>query len=195
MYKAVFKIQSDCISEIKQEIFTPFVRCYYIHSIVLIVNGMACEEGVDFEIDGFLIKWEGDFSLEKSYSIVCEIDYFYMKPDEDRALDFVVDSTYADNDKTNTIISKHYIRGQFSLDNGLYNNAVSNFGTALEGILNKKLEKKTLGQLVDKSEPMIFIKNIRDKIHPGRISVDGEITRKEAIQVRDCLEKILMQKR
>lgn len=195
MYKAVFKIQSECIDVAQQQIFAPFVRCYYIHNIVLLVNGIAYEESIDFELDGFLIKWNGDFSLATNESIVCQIDYHYMKPDEENALDFIVDSTYTDPDKTNSIISKHYVRGQFSLDNGLYNNAVSNFGTTLEGILNKKFSSQGLNLLIDKKNTsMVFLKKQRNKVHPNRISEEGEVARKEAIEARIQLEKIILEK-
>jgi hypothetical protein len=48
MYKAVFKIQKDCIDEQNQKIFTPFIHCYELHSVVMLVNGESQEQDADF---------------------------------------------------------------------------------------------------------------------------------------------------
>ena len=88
------------------------------------------------------------------------------------------------------------------MDNGLYKNAVLNFGTTLEALLNKNLQDKKLCDLIkdysgatDKTamteNEMTSIRNLRNKVHPHRISQTQDITRKEAINTRNQLEIII----
>lgn len=41
---------------------------------------------------------------------------------------------------------------------------------------------------------MVFLKKQRNKVHPNRISEEGEVARKEAIEARIQLEKIILEK-
>lgn len=149
MYKGIFKVTGNLIDEANQELFTPFVNCYHLHSATISFNGISYEEDIDFSFIGNKTKWNADFNIESTDIFNFEINYFYIKPDNINILDFLVDGTYVNPAKTKEIISKHYIEGQFSLDNGLYKNAVLNFGTALEGILNKSLTSKKLDKLIN----------------------------------------------
>lgn len=197
MFKGIFKITSNLIDVENQEIFTPFVNCYHLHSAILSFNGISYEEDADFNFEGFKTKWTGAFNLEEEDVLIFDLNYFYIKPDNLNVLSFIVDNTYTNPAKSNEIISKHYIEGQFSLDNGLYKNAVLNFGTALEGILNKSLANQDLNYLIenypgeaDKSK-MHTLRKLRNKVHPNRISSTQDVTRKEAIEARQNLELIL----
>lgn len=99
--------------------------------------------------------------------------------------------------RSREIISKHYISGQFSLDNGLYKEAALNFGTVLEGVLSKDLSSKSLNDLIrDYSGSaditlMNEIRKFRNKVHPKLIGTSQDITRYEGIKARNNLEIIL----
>ncbi|KIC61325.1 hypothetical protein [Chryseobacterium taiwanense] len=196
MYKAIFKISNHCIDVPAQEIFTPFINCYHLHSSTIFVNGVSYEEDESYEFDQYRTKWKGPFELQNDYDIIIELNYFYMRPDA-KVLNFIIDSTYTNPDKSSEITSKHYIEGQFSLDNGLYKNAALNFGTALEALLNKDLSTTPLFNLInsytgsaDKTK-MHFVRELRNKVHPNKIAETEEITRKQAIIARNTLEIIL----
>jgi hypothetical protein len=197
MFKAIFKVTGSLIDVANQEIFTPFVNCYHLHSAIISFNGVSYEEDNDFNFNGYKTKWTGAFTLVDTDVLIFDLNYFYIKPDNLNVLSFIVDGTYTDPNKSNEIISKHYIEGQFSLDNGLYKNAVLNFGTALEGILNKPLANQDLNDLInnypgvaDKTK-MHSLRQLRNKVHPNRISSTQDVTRKEAIEARQNLEIIL----
>lgn len=199
MYKAIFKISFECIDLLKQEIFTPFINCYNIHSAYMIVNGAIYEEDVVFKLDNHLTKMIGQNELEDGDHIIMELNYFYMRNEDKQILSFLIseEGEYSDVVLTNEIASKHYVEGQFSLDNGLYKNAALNFGTVLEGLLNKRLESTTLNSLIEDftnhedRELMHFIRLLRNKVHPNRLMNTEDITRREATEARNNLEIIL----
>lgn len=199
MYKAIFKISIECIDFSKQVIFTPFINCYIIHSAYMIVNGVIYEENVDFKFENHLTKMIEGNELEDGDHIIIELNYFYMRNEDNQILSFLINDKkgYTHIDLTNEIVSKHYVEGQFSLDNGLYKNAALNFGTVLEGLLNKRLENTTLNSLIEKDidnddkERMHSIRLLRNKVHPNRLIETEDICRKEAIEARNNLEIIL----
>ena len=197
MYKAVYKIHSDCLDEKSQKIFTPFINCYQIHSVTIYANGLAQEHEIDFIFNNEETEWISEIRFSNNWSLIFDINYFYIRPENIEVLGFLVNEIYSNPDKSKEIISKHYIDGQFSLDNGLYKNAVLNFGTTLEGLLNKKLERVDLHDLIEsydgdaKKEDMHFIRELRNKVHPNRITESQDITRKEAIKARNIMESIL----
>ena len=197
MFKAIFKIENKCIDIANQEIFTPFINCYHLHSLTISMNGVSYEEDDDFKIIGYKIKWTGAFDLEAGDKLILDINYFYIRPDDTNVLSFLIDSSYSNSVKSNEIISKHYIEGQFSLDNGMYKNAALNFGTTLEGLLNKTLTNQNLNILIDNYQgeadkiAMHKIRELRNKVHPNKISMSEDITRQEAIDARNLLEEIL----
>ena len=196
MYKAIYKIQTECLDGVSKTIFTPFIKCYHIHSVIIYANGIAQEMDVDFYFDNYKTIWFEQY-FENNWSMIFDINYFYMRPDDIEVLSFLVDSSFINQIKSKEIISKHYIEGQFSMDNGLYKNAVLNFGTTLEGILNKDLRRMDLNDLIesfcgsaDKND-MHFIRQLRNKVHPNQISATQDISVKEAVEARNKLEKIL----
>ena len=197
MYKAIYKVTDGCIDIVTQEIFSPFINCYHLHSATISFNGVSYEEDNDFVFDGYKTRWTGAFHLEVGDTLIYDLNYFYIRPDDTNVLSFIIDHTYTNPAKSNEIIAKHYIEGQFSLDNGLYKNAVLNFGTTLEGILNKTLANQDLNDLIiaypsaaDKVA-MHSIRTLRNKVHPNRISATQDVTRKEAIEARNQLEAIM----
>lgn len=197
MYKALYKIQNDCVNETTQEIFTPFINCYQIHSVTVYINGLALEQDIEFNFIDYKTKCTCGYSIGTRDSIIFEINYFYIRPDDIDVLGFLVDHTFSNQTKSKEIISKHYIEGQFSLDNGLYKNAVINFGITLEGILNKNLANTKLNNLINNysgisdKDDMHFIRQLRNKVHPNQINLTQDITRKEAVEVRNKLETIM----
>lgn len=197
MYKSIYKIQPNCIDIANQKLFTPFINCYELHSTRLYINGVSYEEGIDYNFSNEWTNWIGSFDIEVDDSIIFEIDYFYIRKHNIEILSFLIDSSYSNPSDTKEIVSKHYVEGQFSLDNGLYKNAVINFGTVLEGLLNKGLTNIKLVDLISNyrglanSSDMTDIKNLRNKVHPNRISLTQDITRTEAVDARNKLERIL----
>lgn len=199
MFKAIFKISEECIDIGNQEIHTPFINCYTIHSAYMFVNGIVYEQDVDFEFENHLTKWKGSFEIESRDSIILELNYFYIRNEDYRILNCITegDAEYSQIELTNKIISKHYTEGQFSLDNGLYKNSALNFGTVLEGILNKSMTNTTLNELIVKyrgsvdKNLMHSIRVLRNKVHPNKLIETEDITRKEAIDARYNLEIIL----
>jgi hypothetical protein len=53
MYKAIYKINKESLDVVNKKIFTPFIKCYHIHSITIYVNGIAYEEGMDFQLSNY----------------------------------------------------------------------------------------------------------------------------------------------
>lgn len=201
MYKSIFKISFQCIDFSKQEIHTPFINCYIIHSAYMIVNGVIYEENVVFKFENHFTKMLEGNKLEDGDHIIIELNYFYMRNEDKQILNFLISEErgYSHMDLTNGIVSKHYVEGQFSLDNGLYKNAALNFGTVLEGLLNKRLGDTPLNSFIedyidddnDNKERMHSIRLLRNRVHPNRLIETEDISRKEAIEARNNLEIIL----
>lgn len=207
MYKAIYKVQNECIDKSMGRIFAPFLMCYHLHSLEVMRNGVQQEESVDFLIDKTeWIRWKDAQvikNLPEGESIIIGINYFYKREDDSQILKFKIDQLnqmgrYSHPNKTIEIISKHYMDGQFSFDNGLYKNAVLNFGIVLEGLLNEKLNNKfTLEKLINMNQgaanktDMHFIRELRNKVHPAKLLNFNDITREEAIECRNKLEIIL----
>jgi hypothetical protein len=195
MYKAIYKIQPDCLDSSNRTIFTPFINCYQIHSVSVYANGLVQEQEVDFVFSGCNTIWNEDY-FRNDWAIVFDINYFYMKPNNVKVLSFLVNDAFTYESRTKEIISKHYIEGQFSLDNGLYKNAVLNFGTTLEALLNKDLSYANFEKLINSCKyscklEMLAIKDLRNRVHPNNILDSKDISRVEAVQARNYLEKIL----
>lgn len=149
MYKSRYLVDPGLVDESGQKIFVPYTLCYSIHSIVVLINGLNVEEGTAFCLNDEFFVWKpsAGYRLERTDRVVLEINYFYKTSWNDISTFsnslFAVDSTVQSGviDKRRSIFSKHYIDGQFALDNGLYKESVMDFGTALETILNSSLEK------------------------------------------------------
>lgn len=196
MYKAVYKIQDGCIDVENSKLFTPFVKCYWLHSAVLTINGVSYEEDIDFYFEDHYTCLNSGFDLSEC-SVILDLNYFYIKRDENEILGFLIDGTYQDKSRSKEIVSRHYAEGQFSLDNGLYKNAVLNFGTVVEGLLNKDFGGKGFVALINEyrgmadKEDMHFIRKLRNKVHPNQIHKINDVGRRDAVEARNKLEVIL----
>jgi len=194
MYKAVYKIQHDCIVQGENRIFTPFLNCYELHSVFVNFGGLF-EDEIDFRENYTFIK--RFYKSADGYRITFDINYFYMNLNNTKMFDSIIDSSFKYPKNSRLIASKHYTEGQFSLDNGLYKNAVMNFGTALECLLNKRLDNSKFDNLIESyngqasKEDMHLIRELRNKVHPNRIKDFQDITQREAVEARNKLEIIL----
>lgn len=202
MYKAIYQIQKDCILENK--IFVPFYKCYQIHNYRLSLNGQILQWNTDWIIysSGF-IDLNLSYKTTSDWSIIVDIDYFYKSQ-----IHTIFPSILNKNKilfENNTIqqkrfeiISQHYVDGQFSLDNWLYKEAVQNFATVVEVLLNPKLDDsqmlhKRITNFWDQTIKlsMNYIRVIRNKIHPNKLLQSNICTQQEATKCRNELEKIL----
>jgi hypothetical protein len=194
MYKAIYRIQPDCIDEKENKIFTPFLNCYEVHS-VFVNSGGLIEDALSFDGNYTYIKTL--YIHDKSFRLTFDINYFYMNLNNTNIFDYIIDSKYKDPHNSKKIAAKHYIEGQFSLDNGLYKNAILNFGTTLECLLNKNLNGWNFKKLIEQYEgsaskdEMHSIRDLRNKVHPNRITDMEDINQSDAIEVRNKLEVIL----
>lgn len=215
MYKAVYELQKDCWEKEEKRIFAPFLMCYHLHTIDLMRNGLSQLENDDFnikelnEIDKAYISFDDLIKMDDYESLILSIDYFYKRADSKKILDFKFNElkhTYKwkNIDKSIEIASTHYMDAQFSLDNGLYKNAVLNFGIVLESLANTDLDGnfnlKEFTESYSKNQriksEMNEIREYRNKVHPNKIfdissGNNIDITRKDAIKCRNYMEKIL----
>jgi len=196
MYKAKYKIQKELIDNSKNRIYTPFLQCYYLHSVTFFYNGISHDLFNEFDISHPYITLKGPFDFGDNDSLVFEVNYHYMHKDA-QIFDHIIDNTYSDETKSNSIASKHYIEAQFSLDNGLYKNAVLNLGTSLETLLNKTLTNQNLQNLIDNhsgaadKKLMHDLRQLRNRVHPNRIVETQDVDIVEALKVREDFELIL----
>ena len=194
MYKAIYRIQPECIDEKENKIFTPFLNCYELHSVFANSDG---------HIENIFYKEENFSYIKRLYihdnyfNLTFDINYFYIRLNNTPIFESIINSSYKDTENSKSIASKHYIEGQFSLDNGLYKNAVMNFGTTLECLLNKRLDNSKFEKLINQyqglasKEDMHYIRELRNKVHPNRIKDFQDITQSEAVDARNKLEVIL----
>lgn len=194
MYKAIYRIQPECIDEKENVIFTPFLNCYELHSVFVNFGGLQEDEIL---LNGNYTFIQTFYKGYNGFKITFDINYFYMNLTNRTMFDSIIDSSFKDPKNSRLIASKHYTEGQFSLDNGLYKNAVMNFGTALECLLNKRLDNSKFEKLIESyngqasKEDMHLIRELRNKVHPNRIKDFQDITHREAIEARNKLEVIL----
>jgi hypothetical protein len=191
MYKAIYRIQSECIDPKENKIFTPFMNCYELHSVFVNINGLIED---DTRIEGNYTFLNMPYPIDREWKTTFDINYFYMNLNNTNIFDCLIDSKYKYPLNSKKIAAKHYVEGQFSLDNGLYKNAILNFGTTLECLLNKALDRSELADLIKEydgfasKEDMDKIRVLRNKVHPNRIKDMHEINQSDAIQVRNMLE-------
>ncbi len=206
MYTAKIQCQNELLDVPNQKIFLLNLICYEIKSVKLMINGILYQENEDFSIEVPFIKFYGAFKIENDDSIVIFIDYFYKRNSDSREMLNLVErliqqfesspSTQLEitkREKRAEIFVAHFISANFSLDNGLYKEAVMNFGTCVEVILNTELKNKTLNSLIANSkyvqkvnQNLDSIRNYRNKIHVNKLDSTSDITRKDA---EDCKNK------
>ena len=101
----------------------------HLHTVKIVINGVFYLRGFHCEhpwiyFDEALLG----FPIGEDDEIYIEGHYFY-KTDAINLWDSVVDASYpqASSNDTKRILSRHYIDGHFSLDNGLYKEAQAFF--------------------------------------------------------------------
>jgi len=194
MYKAIYRIQPECIDPKENKIFAPFLNCYELHSVFVNINGLIED---DIRIEGNYAYVNKPYPIDREWKTTFDINYFYMNLNNTNIFDYLIDSKYEDPPNSKKIAAKHYVEGQFSLDNGLYKNAILNFGTTLECLLNKVLDKSDLADLIKQydgfasKEDMDAIRILRNKVHPNRIKDMQDINQSDAVKTRNMLEVIL----
>jgi hypothetical protein len=203
-YSTLYPLSPFTVDSAKQRIFAPVCATMHIHTIKLCINGQSQVRGFKVQhpwvlVDNVVLGCE----IESSDELWLEIEYFY-KSNYGDVLDTLVDKTYQANtaSKTKSILSNHYVDGHFALDNGLYKEAVTNFGTVIETLVNRKLEDNTtLDALISKdptasSDPNIQkymhdLRKLRNRVHPNQISKIGSIGREDAEDARFKLQDII----
>lgn len=202
MYSTLYTFTEGVKDFSNQRIFAPIVGAMKINTMKIAVNGVSYAQG--FKIDGCWLVFNrehfGSRILTEGGEVALEVDYFY-KSDVNNLLNSVVDSTYKFADKTKEILSQHYIDGHFSLDNGLYKEAVINFGVVVEALVNRKMSTGSLCEKIridkcaeqDKSIQlkMLDIKKLRNRVHPNRIAEYGAVNREDAYSARFNLQEIM----
>lgn len=196
MYSTSFTLSFSQFIPANNTVFAPFLRCYQIQHATLLFNGLVQVEPENFTLGERHINLPTDYAFMETDHLVLNLTYFYKSALED-VFDFIIDGTFANPASSNRIASSHYIEAQFSLDNGLYKNAALNFGTTLEALLNRTLNNARLVDLIN-SHPdvalrpdMHYIRMLRNRVHPEQINLVQEVTRLEAIECRNKIEKIL----
>jgi hypothetical protein len=200
-YSIQYVFTSSAIDEAGQRIFAPVIGAINVHTINIFCGALPNIKG--FSISHPWIVLDGNIighKIEKSDEIYVVADYFYKTSDKN-ILSFAIGSNYSDKEKTGEILASHYIDGHFALDCGLYKEAVFNFGTVVEALVNTNLEYCRLESGITKdvrfqNEPdlkqkMLFINSLRNRVHPEQISNVGLITREEALKARLVLQDII----
>ncbi len=203
MHSTLCPLSKHVIDGSAQRIFAPVISTMHLHTIKIVINGVFYLRGFRCEhpwiyFDEALLG----FPIGEDDEIYIEGHYFY-KTDATNLWDSVVDASYplATANDTKRILSRHYIDGHFSLDNGLYKEAVINFGTVVEALVNRTLSREKLEVLINKDPTSLLdssiqnkmhnLRNLRNRVHPNQISANGEITREEAENARYELQEIM----
>lgn len=186
----------------KQQIFAPILGAYIEHSVDLRINQIFYPRG--FSQNGIWLELDTaalGFSLDKDDEVGIQIEYFF-KSSHDRLLGFLVRRHYAADtrEKTVEIMSDHYIDGNFAFDNGLHREAVMNFGTVLESILDLELNgEKSLNDFIKAEKTatsqiksdMNEIRKARNSVHPSRLKTSAKVSRMDAQRVREALHRVM----
>lgn len=199
-YTTRFKLSPASIDALNCRVFAPILGAVQRHIVVVEINGLP--EDTDFYLQPPWLELDRSklgFDLEPSDKLSLHVEYFY-KADAPYLFGFLTGHT-ADDHRTE-IISKHYIDGHFSFDNGLYKEAVLNFGTVLEAVLNVNFTKANLVDLIktescaatnkDVRDHMHLIRKLRNKVHPREISKTADVGPHDAAQARLALQEIIL---
>jgi hypothetical protein len=202
-YSTQFEFAEGVLDEPLQRIFAPIVGAWFVQSSRLSINGQMIMSG--FRLEHPWIVWDQTdvgYALHVGDNVCLQADYFY-KTDRIHLLDCVLPRDYpsATAGAAKEIMSTHFIDGHFAFDNGLYKEAVSNFGTVAEALLNRTMENTALKTLITndpvaKKAPTIqdslnFIRELRNRVHPNQIKSSGNISFEDARSARHQLQKIL----
>lgn len=218
MYKSIIFTPSIAFDLTKARIFVPTLTACILQSIEFLIPGAATQKSLDeFEIKGPFIVLDSSLTalLQADNQFIIHVDYHYKSSEHepvckelaDNVLSQTLSSPPATPDeidihrKRTEIFVKHYINGIFAFDSGLYKEAVLNFGTVLEVMLNTELNNISLGGqrgLIATTtiapglrDNMTFIRECRNKVHANRIADLGDISRLESRKCRMNLDEIL----
>ena len=217
MYRTLIRTEKGAIDRVKQRVCLPVLAAYEIHSVHIDFIDSAHYESVDFRIEVPFVVWLNNCTAarmlgdEEDDCLYLHVDYFYRKADsapECKLLaDGLIDSTFRSSpstkeidvaEKRKEIFTKHYISGHFALDNGLFKEAVVNFETVVEVLLNTELKYANLRDLIERTplapsyhDEMSFIGDCRNKVHPERLRDVGDVSRADAMRCRQDLALII----
>jgi len=202
-YSTLYPLSQTTVDFTQQRIFAPVCAAMQIHTMKLYINGQVQVRGFRFlhpwlSVDKVVLGFE----IDNTDELWLEIGYFY-KSDRADLLDTLVNSSYPTTtaSKTKSILSTHYIDGHFALDNGLYKEAITNFGTVIETLVNRDLSHSQLNCLISNdpvaiSDPKVQhymhdLRELRNRVHPNQISKMGSISRENAESARFKLQDIV----
>lgn len=202
VYTTRFQFSPASIDVPNHRLFAPVLGAVHSHIVEVDINGVR--EDTEFWL---LHPWlqldqtKLGFRLAKDDRISLHMEYFY-KVDRPGLFWFMTGCKEETPDRRTQIISKHYIDGHFAFDNGLYKEAVLNFGTVVEAILNVELKVRNLRNMIDTEicastdrgirERMHMVRTLRNKVHPERIDETADVSKHDAMQARLALQEIIL---
>ena len=214
MYRSLITLQAGAHDSSNSRIFIPELASCNIHSVQFDIAGAPGQfETLDFNIEPPFLVLDSYINalLNTDSKFIVKIDYHGLSQ-SDRYSDLSKSIIQATLDSTPSaaeinaiskraeIFSKHFSHGQFALDIGLYKEAVLNYGTVLETLLNLDLRHASLNNLINSSgyEPvskslMHEIRECRNRVHPEQLSNFGDVSRTEAIKSRHSVNLIMNQ--
>jgi len=217
MYRTLIRTEDGAIDREKRRVFLPVLAAYEIHSVWIDFLGCTTQyESIDFQIDVPFVHWLNTETAEmlgkkEDDRVFLHVDYFYRKPDTapgcKRLANGLIASTLkreptpnekAIVEKREEIFAKHYISGQFALDNGLFKEAALNFGTVVDVLLNTELKHADLYDLIESTplartytNQMHFIRKCRNRVHPEQIRKFDDVSRGDAMMCRQNLDLVI----
>ena len=212
MYRTVVVVQEGAYDSSRSRIFIPELATCNIHSVHFDISGATgVYESIDYEIvPPFLVLSNGvDALLSERSEFVVRIDYHDLRPADslsEVSMAIVRATIQGEPSVQETtvleqrakIFGKHFSHGQFSLDMGLYKEAVLNYGTVLETMLNTELEFARMSVLINEShstptdkELMNQINALRNRVHPERLLNFDDVNRSDAITVRHNIDLLI----
>lgn len=202
-YSTQFEFAEGILDVPLQRIFAPIVGAWFVQASRLSTNGQLIMSG--FRLEHPWVVWDQTdvgYALHAGGNVCLQADYFY-KTDRVNVLDCVLPYDYpsATAGAAKEIMSTHFIDGHFAFDNGLYKEAVSNFGTVAEALVNRTMGRTPLANLIA-NDPVAnkdstiqrslnFIRELRNRVHPNHIHASGNISFEDARSARLQLQKIL----
>jgi len=212
MYRTLIEILPSNIkpaSNNEQKIFVPFLAVYELHIVTLQTEALFTLPS-EYKIESPFIIWSGNPKLDENDKLILYVDYFYKKSPSDPILqkmgDIIIEkfrSTCTEqNNKRKDIILKHWTNGLFAFDNGLYKEAVLNYGTIIEAILNTNLTRTSLRNLIDNIQADNILSSFKEKMHNVRVArnrvhanelakLDDDIDSSEAYRCRKVIDEII----
>ena len=218
MYKSTIFTPANAFEMPKARVFVPSLTTCSIQSVEFLIPGAPTQNPLSgFDIKGPFIVLDRSLAalLQSDDQFIVHIDYHYKCSEHEPACKEMADNILSQtlssppvtpdeieiHKKRTEIFVKHYINGVFAFDSGLYKQAVLNFGTVLEVILNTELNNINLGGrngliatttiATGFTGNMTFIRECRNKVHANQIADLGDISRLESRKCHMDLDEIL----